>query len=420
MRRNDSWMSSTSTTSYSRGGRSAMSLARLARVILVLVVLAVLASIIQLIRAVPLPSAQSSITTSVIPGTRPTLPWPATGGGEVDIQNVGTIATFNPNAEIQLASVAKVITALVIVKDHPLSVGSIGPSVSFNASDVAKYRQMFAQQDSVMAVAAGENLSEYQLLEALLLPSADNIAVKLAEWDAGSTAAFVAKMNAYAKSLGMNKTILKDPSGLDLGTVGSAPDQVLAALAFLKNPLLAQIVAKPQATLPVAGTVFNVNSNVTHDGFVGVKTGSMGSGGNLVFAATGPAGSKNLVVGAILGQQGVQPLPAALLASRTLVDAARKIPSQQTVLKQGQIVAHISAPGGQNVPVVASSGASMIGWPGLTIHYQMKFSKLGKSVPAGSQVGSLIVSIGSQSQTVPLVTSRAVKSPSLAWRLERL
>lgn len=420
MRRNDSWMSSTSTKSYSRGRRSSTSLAGFGRVFVIVAVLLVLVSIFQLIRPVPLPSAQPGVTTSVIPGVRPTLPWPTSGGGEVEIQNIGTIATFNPDTEIQLASVAKLITALVIVKDHPLAVGSTGPTVTFNAADVARYRQMFAQQDSVMAVAAGEQLNEYQLLEALLLPSADNIAIKLAEWDSGSTAAFVAKMNAYAKSLGMKRTVLKDPSGLDLGTVGSAHDQVLAALAFLKNPLLAQIVAKPQATLPVAGTVFNVNSNVTHDGFVGVKTGSMGNGGNLVFAATGVKGSKDLIIGAILGQQGAQPLPAALLAGRKLVDAARKIPSEHTVLQRGQTVAHISAPGGQNAAVVATNGVTLIGWPGLTIHYLMKFSKFSKSIPAGSQVGSLIVSIGSQSQTVPLVTSRAIKSPSLSWRLERL
>ncbi|MCL4552306.1 MAG: D-alanyl-D-alanine carboxypeptidase, partial [Candidatus Marsarchaeota archaeon] len=249
----------------------------LSRVIAVVVILLIIVSVIQLIRPVPLPSARNALGNGVIPGTPPSLPWPTQGGGEVEIQGIGVVGSFNANAQIPLASVAKIVTALVIMQDHPLKLGETGPTLTMTASDVADYQLMHNQQDSVMAIANGEKMTEYQLLEALLIPSADNIAVKLAVWDAGSTSAFVAKMNTMAKSLGMTKTVFKDPSGLDNSTVGSAKDQVLAGLALLKSPVLAKIVAMAQATLPVVGVVYNVNYDVGHDGFVGIKTGSMGN-----------------------------------------------------------------------------------------------------------------------------------------------
>lgn len=424
MRKNDSWLSPTSSSSYSYGGAhyrsSSFSIARFFRVILFLAVIVVVLSVLQLLRGVPLPKAQATVSDALIPGSPPSLPWPSVGGAEVALQNVGIIGSYNANSPMQLASVAKIITALVVIKDHPLSLGSTGPSVSITASDVATYQSMFAQQDSVMAVAQGESLDEYQMLEALLIPSADNIALKLAIWDAGSVPAFVAKMNSMAKSLGMLQTHYEDPSGLNSKTVGSAHDQLIAGLNLLKSPVLAQIVSKPQATLPVAGVVFNVNSNVTHDGFVGVKTGSMGNGGDLVFAATGVSGSSNLIVGSVLDQQGYKPLRAALVESRQLVDAARKIPTRVTALSQGKTVAMISAPGTSPVAVVATKAVDLVGWPGLKVIYSISFDKLGRTIAAGTKVGTLRVSIGSQSQSVALVTTKAIQAPSVAWRLKRL
>ncbi|TAN22885.1 MAG: D-alanyl-D-alanine carboxypeptidase [Actinomycetota bacterium] len=422
MRRNDSWLSPGSSSPYSRGvhyGNSRSFSARPLAIILVLVVLLFVLSVIQLLRPVPYPAAHATVSDSVIPGAAPSLPWPSQGGGEIEIQNIGPIGGFNVISQIPLASVAKIVSALVIVKDHPLAPGNTGPALTLTAGDVATYHSMLQQQDSVMAITAGEQLNEYQLLEALLIPSADNISSTLAIWDAGSTSAFVAKMNAMAKSLGMTRTVFKDPTGLNSGTVGTAPDQVLAALALLKNPVLAQIVAMPQATFPVVGVDYNVNYDVGHDGFVGVKTGSMGSDGNLVFAAT-LAGSKDLIVGSILGQGGVQPLTAALLASTKLVNAARKVPAQFTVLKQGQIVATMSAPGAQPEPVEASKSVSFLGWPGLRVTFRARFINPGHSVPKGTKVGSLTVAVGGQSAEVPLITTKSIQSPSLAWRLKRL
>src|SRR5205814_7710540 len=127
---------------------------------------------------------------------------------------------------------------------------------------------------SIVPIVAGEELTELQALQALLLPSANNVAAVLARWDAGSEARFVARMNATAQSLGMSHTRYTDPSGFDDATVSTAADQVRLIDRAMRVPVFAGIVATPSATLPVAGTVHNTNTLLGHDGFVGVKTGS--------------------------------------------------------------------------------------------------------------------------------------------------
>ena len=75
-----------------------------------------------------------------------------------------------------------------------------------------------------------------------MVVSANNIAHELARWDTGSTQAFVAKMNATAKELGMHEHHYTDPSGYDLRTVSTAADQVSCCAAAMRIPAFAEIV----------------------------------------------------------------------------------------------------------------------------------------------------------------------------------
>ena len=125
-----------------------------------------------------------------------------------------------------IASLAKMMTAYLVLRDHPLGSSQGGPTITLTDADVADTDRRAGQQESVVPVAAGEQLTERQALEALLLPSANNIAAVLARWDAGSEGRFVARMNATARSLGMADTRYTDPSGYDDGTVSTAADQI--------------------------------------------------------------------------------------------------------------------------------------------------------------------------------------------------
>jgi D-alanyl-D-alanine carboxypeptidase (penicillin-binding protein 5/6) len=224
---------------------------------------------------------------------------------------------------VPIASVAKVMTAYVILRDHPLRAHGPGPDITVQPSEAAAYPSQARDGDSLVPVAAGEMLTERQALEALLLPSADNMAWILARWDAGGQAAFAARMNAAARRLAMTGTRYTDPSGLDPSTASTAADQVRLGMAAMRVPALAAIAAMPAAVVPVAGVVRNTNTLLGQDGIAGLKTGSTrAAGGCLLVAAWHTAnGRKTLIVAAAFGQPGTAGtiLPNALRAGHNLV-----------------------------------------------------------------------------------------------------
>jgi hypothetical protein len=224
---------------------------------------------------------------------------------------------------VPIASVAKVMTAYVILRDHPLGAGEPGPAIVVQPDEAAAYPAEARNGDSLVPVSAGEQLTERQALEALLLASADNMAWILARWDAGSQAAFTAQMNTTARQLGMTDTHYTDPSGLAASTTSTAADQVRLGMAAMRNPALARIVALRSAVIPVAGMVHNYNTLLGQDGITGLKTGSdTAAGGCVLLAARQQArGHDTLIVAATFGQPGTMAtmLPNALQAGRQLV-----------------------------------------------------------------------------------------------------
>jgi serine-type D-Ala-D-Ala carboxypeptidase (penicillin-binding protein 5/6) len=251
----------------------------------------------------------------------PRTVWPAQGQAAVKIGQTQVHAGPNQHAAA-IASIAKVMTAYVVLRDHPLEVGQDGPTITLTDADVADTDRRAGRDESVVPIAAGEQLTERQALQALLLPSANNIAAVLARWDAGSADRFVARMNATARSLGMTHTRYTDPSGYDDATVSTAADQVRIVDRATRLPVFASIAATPSATLPVAGTVHNTNTLLGHNGFVGVKTGSdRAAGGCFAFRAIRWIdGKQTTITGVVLGQPGHDQIAAGLAAAAAMVD----------------------------------------------------------------------------------------------------
>src|SRR5947208_2117741 len=262
--------------------------------------------------------------------------WPAYGQAAF-VQTGQSQVQAGPNQHAAaIASVAKVMTAYLVLRDHPLGPGEAGPTITLTDADVADTDRRRDQQESVVPIAAGEQLTERQALQALLLPSANNIAAVLARWDAGSVDRFVARMNAAARSLGMTHTRYTDPSGYDDATVSTAAEQVRLGDRAMRLPVFASIVATPSATLPVAGTVHNTNTLLGHDGFVGVKTGSTAAAdGCFAFRAIRWIdGKRTTITGVVLGQPGHDRIAAGLAAADAMVD---RIAGQRVVPDSPQL-----------------------------------------------------------------------------------
>ena len=254
----------------------------------------------------------------------PALPrsvWPSNGQAALQIGQSRIQASPNQHPAA-IASVAKVMTAYLVLRDHPLQPDRDGPTITLTEADVADTDHRRGQRESIVPITAGERLTERQALEALLLPSANNIAAVLARWDAGSEGRFVVRMNATARWLGMTRTRYTDPSGYDDTTVSTAGDQVRVVERAMRLPVFARIVSTASATLPVAGTVRNTNTLLGREGFVGVKTGSDdAAGGCFAFRAIRRIdGRRTTITGVVLGQPGNDQIEAGLATAAALVE----------------------------------------------------------------------------------------------------
>lgn len=254
--------------------------------------------------------------------------WPAHGQGAYQLGDRAPAASPNERP-VPIASLAKVMTALVVLNHLPLDGSAQGPALVVRDADVADTERRRSQDESVVTVAPGERLTERQALMALLLPSANNVAVMLARKVSGSVAKFVAEMNSTARALGMPDTKYTDPSGFDSSTVSTAIDQLTLALHVAQDDTLTAIMSTRSYRLPVAGTVHNTDTLLGSDGFMGMKTGSDDdAGGCFMFRSVRSVRGFNTdLIGVVLGQQGRHELTAGLYAAKQLVDRIAPTPA---------------------------------------------------------------------------------------------
>jgi serine-type D-Ala-D-Ala carboxypeptidase (penicillin-binding protein 5/6) len=256
--------------------------------------------------------------------------WPQHGQWAYVLGN-GRLAVSPDEQPVPIASLAKVMTAYLVLKHYPLRAGDSGRRFVPGPRDVADTETRRGEGQSTVDVRAGEQLTERDALMAILLPSANNIAVLVAREVAGSVPSFVAEMNDTAYALGMSHTIYTDPSGYDAGTVSTALDQLRLARVVAEDKTLADMMATRSYSLPVAGEVTNTNTLLGHDGFVGMKTGSDdAAGGCFMFRSERHTESGNVtLIGVVLGQQGRNLITAGLDAAKQLVDRVAPNAAQQ-------------------------------------------------------------------------------------------
>jgi len=263
------------------------------------------------------------------------------------------------------------MTAYLVLRDHPLSPGQSGPSLTVEPAEADAYASEAALNQSLIRVEAGEQLTERQALQALMLASADNVAQILGRWDAGSDSAFLNEMNSAAATLGMTHTHFTDPSGYDSGTRSTATDLLILANTAMANPAFTDIVDETSATIPLQGTVTNYNALLGVDGVDGIKTGSTAAaGGCLLFAARHSVdGHEVTLVGVVLGIPGsvTSMLPNTMDAARDLLVSAEEQLTTATVAPSGTTLATLSGGTAASTNLASPTALTITGWPGLTL-----------------------------------------------------
>jgi serine-type D-Ala-D-Ala carboxypeptidase (penicillin-binding protein 5/6) len=400
--------------------------------------------------------AAGRLTGLVVPGSVPALPWPMHGQTAMLIPAVGYGRQSGPEESVPIASLTKMTTAVVVLRDHPLPLGNSGPTITVTPDEAAQFGVNLANDETNIPLLAGETLTELQLLEALLIRSADDVAYTLAVWDAGSQQAFVARMNALAASLGATHSRYADASGFDPRSVSTAADTLRIAAAGMTIPTFASVAAMPAANLPGAGIVRNTVTAIGTRGLVGVKSGytSQASGCMVLAAYRFVEGRSVLVLASALGQLEPAPAPPPPAASPTAATPTVAAPSTTTtttapysrleaqypLLYTEPIVEHlldssvaaikpvplvtagqtagaaVAEWGGAKrvVPVVTDRGASMIGVPGQRVVVSMAPST---TKADGASAGTVRFTLGPEAEAVPVRLVRRVPDPGWWWKL---
>ncbi|PBC98247.1 D-alanyl-D-alanine carboxypeptidase [Streptomyces sp. Ag82_O1-15] len=387
--------------------------------------LAVVFAVAQSLRPLPTPTldltAESSYTFG---GGDASIPWPSSGQGALDVQGIGSFGTSGAQKAAPIASVAKVMTAYLILRDHPIKSGD-GAKIQV---DQKAQDQSDAGDESTVNVHAGDTITQKEALEGVLIASANNVARLLARWDAGSETAFVAKMNAAAKDLGMTNTTYTDPSGLQKTTVSTAADQVKLAKAAMKDGSFREVARMMEYTDYKGTKHSNWNHLVGSNNVIGIKTGTTtAAGGNLVFAATKEIGGEvRTIVGAVISQgpggSDNTILGGALAAGDKLIRAAQASLKSATILKKGDVVGYVDDGLGGRTPVVITKDVTAVGWAGLKVKLSFVSSELPHSAKAGTKVGSLTVGDGGSSSAVqvPVELQKDLAEPGFGAKLTRV
>jgi D-alanyl-D-alanine carboxypeptidase (penicillin-binding protein 5/6) len=346
------------------------------------------------------------------------LPWPAYGQAALGEVNFGVLDSVNTSKPVPIASIAKVITALAILKEKPLEPNQDGPLITLSADDEKLYKDYLAKDGTVIPVRAGQQISQYHALIAMMLPSANNIADSAARWAFGSLDNYTAYANRMVRSLGMSQTYVADASGFSPKTVSTAKDLVILAKTALKNPLLAQIVGQSEANLPEIGLIKNINWLLGTEGIIGIKTGNTDeAGGCFLFAANHLVeGQKITLVGAILG---APTRNLAMSDSRALLQAADRGFATVQVVRKNQLIANYSLPWGGNIEAVATNDIKALVWKGLSPKIDIKLSDLIAPKLKGANMGTISVGGGEAAQSAQVVLKQTAAAPSWKWRILR-
>ncbi len=364
----------------------------------------------------PLPAA--TVTWSIhapATGAKPRLSWLAQGQSAVAAENYGPLDTFGAQTPLATASTAKVILALCVLQKQPIAPGQAGQIYTINGADVALYQSTAAQGGSSLPVVVGERLSEYQALQALMLPSANNIADSLAQWVFGGQTAYATYASAWLQQNGIDSThIGADASGFDPSTTSTASDLAQLGLLATKNPMLMSIAGQGSATLPIAGTVWNYNTVRGQSGIDGLKTGNSDADpGAFLFTATTQVGSHQIrLSGSVMG---VSDLNTALHASVQLAASAEQGFEQVAVVQRAQTVGMVHTAWGASAPIVTAKPVQLVRWKAIPVTLKHTADA---SLRSGT-VGTLRASAGPESASTSLHLSRTIAGPTFWWHLTR-
>jgi serine-type D-Ala-D-Ala carboxypeptidase (penicillin-binding protein 5/6) len=318
----------------------------------------------------------------------------------VDGRNGEIMFAKNVDARRSIASTTKLMTALLALeRARPREVFTAPP---YNA----------LPPESRINLRAGERMTVGDLLEALLLESANDAAVTLAEGISGSREAFVAEMNERAAELGLDDTSYANPIGLDdPANYSTARDLATLSVRLMRRPRFRRIVDMAEAELESGErprVVDNRNGLVARYPWVtGIKTGhTILAGDVLVGSAKGRSGAR--VISVVLSEPSEQARDADTLV---LLKWGLARFHRERAVDPGRPLARADIEyRDERAELVPRRPAVVLVRDGERVRSRVRApDELEGPIPAGRRVGSVTVLVdGSPVRRIPLVTAADV------------
>jgi serine-type D-Ala-D-Ala carboxypeptidase (penicillin-binding protein 5/6) len=328
----------------------------------------------------------------------------------------GVFASSGGNGALPMASISKLVTAMVVLSAKPLGTSGVGPTITWDKADAALYDKYYVLNATIAAMKNGSSMTEHDAIETMLVVSACNYAEAMADWAFGSDAAFLSATRKWLKANGLTGTTMVEPTGLDDRNTSTPSDLVAIGKLAMANPAIAAIVAKTSLDVPSLSGLPSTNDLLGTDGVNGIKTGTLDSAGSdLLFSAVVPIHTSLTlnVVGIVLGGQTRSSVDSDV---RTLIASIQSGFHDVQLGTKGQVVGSYSTPWGGDASMVLSDDASAFTWSNTPITSTMTTTTL-KTGANGEKVGAVTWTTGKTKVTVPVVLKGSIRAPSTWWRL---
>jgi D-alanyl-D-alanine carboxypeptidase (penicillin-binding protein 5/6) len=329
----------------------------------------------------------------------------------------GIWATSGTGEPRSIASITKVITALVILDRHPLADASDpGPTITFSKADHDLYDQYYVRGATIAAMPTGSSMSLHDAIATMLIPSASNYAEAVSTWAFGSQGAFRGAAQRWLAANGLTGTTLVEPTGLDARNTSTPADLIALGKLAAANPTIASIAATPSLSLPGPGRMANTNDLLGSNGITGLKTGNLGEGTyNLLFTASVPVGTAAplSVTGVVLGGYTRANVNHDVMA---LIDSIRAGFHEVPVAERDQRVGTITTPWGSSAQIVVSDYVTIFTWSDTPITVEMTTTRP-ETYTDGEVIGTLTWTAGPNTVTSPIEIDGDIVPPTESWRL---
>lgn len=356
-----------------------------------------------------------SATTSDASGSTSTSGTSANSSNGAPTQSE-PIAAAGSEQPLPLASIAKVITALVVLDAKPLTAGDAGPAVTLTAADFQSYLDYDRRGARVVTVFADEQWSELELLQALLLGSSNNHADSVATWAFGSVEAYVVAANTWLRGNGLSDTTVVDATGLSESSAGTATDLAHLAGLAATHPVVAEMLGKPASALADRRGVQNTTSYLPEEGITGISRSYTDAAGVcFLFTATVSAdGSTFTFAGAFIGE----PTYDALTVDLTnLMNSARSGIGMLPVLAAGDVYATFQSAWGDTASAMVGVSRTRYAWQAATPAPAAVTLKSFATARTGTDVGRVQLTVAGEDLSAALKLDASISPPSVGWRL---